>query len=227
MFFDQFFEVDSFFLRNMVDCEILCFASDLRCSLTQKRLEVCLLQKQNVKDTCQTTHYTCNVLGPSPAQIALSDESSDDGRDERTDENESREERDGYPTRLITEQVRESAADDGQRTRGEDACEETREHKSLEILGSGCGEHKAGEDEASTGYRYPTPVQLTERSECQRPGRETTNVQSKPEESDGLRNTEFYCDWHDSCGVDGRAPGCDKGVESEDASTFHLSPKRP
>ena len=110
-----------------MDCEVLGFAPNPGSSGLQNGFEISFLKEQHVEDARQAAHNPGNVLGPSPTQIALRDESSHDMRNEWPDEDEGREESNGNPSRLIPKQIRESPSDHSQRARHKDASEESRE----------------------------------------------------------------------------------------------------
>ena len=105
MFLDQVFECDILFLRDVVDGKIPGFASNPRSPLLEHGLEVCVFEKQGIEDECGSSHDSSDVFGPSPAQITFRDERSDNGRNERLDDHDSRDDRDSYASRLISEEV--------------------------------------------------------------------------------------------------------------------------
>ena len=191
MFFNEVSKVDVLFFRDVVDGEVLGFLPDPSCAFAEDGFLVGLLEEEDVEDEGQPTHDAGDVLRPAPAQVALRDECAYNWRNEWPNEYKRGEPCDCDASSLVAEEIGEGAADDGKRTRCEDAREEAAQHQCLKVFGGGAGEHEASEDQLRCCQRHFSSVQLGQRSECQRASRESADIQRQPENCNHLADTEF------------------------------------
>lgn len=156
---DELEKVDLDLLLLGVDGEVLGLASDAPGLGDEDLGRVGLLQEER-EEGGQEAHDGGDVHGPAPAQVAVDDETADDGRREGPAEHRHGERRDGDAALAVVVHVGETRRHDRQGSRGEEAGEEPRQHQCLVVLGHGGADGEDGKPEHGYHQRLLTAHQF-------------------------------------------------------------------
>ena len=139
------------------------FVADPCRSLLQKHGGEGFWDDQETDKSEEKGHDSSNVLGPAPAEIRVDDESTDDWTSYWTDECCSCEYGDSDAASDGVPEISHGAADDGQRTRGEESTEEPTDEDGVQVLSDGDGDLEDCKDEESGEERYSASVEFGNR----------------------------------------------------------------
>lgn len=157
---DELAEVDFDLLLLRVDAPVLGASSEFGGFLDEEHGRVGLLHEQHVENPGESAHDAHEILGPSPSEMTLDDETTDERSEEGSREDGTREEGDGQSATAVVEHVREHGGHDGEGTRSEEATPESTDQNRLKIFASRHSELEDGKAESGDQDSKSTSLQF-------------------------------------------------------------------
>ncbi len=157
---EQFAQVDLDFFLLGVDAPVTGSAAELRSFLDQDNWCVGLLEPNNVHEEGGKPHDSTEVLGPSPSEVRLGDEATDERSKDWSAKYSRGEDCNGNSSRPVIEHIREDGCNDRQWTCSGKSSEETTDHDSLDVSCCCNCDFENGEHEHGNNQRQFTALKL-------------------------------------------------------------------
>lgn len=147
-----------------MNAPVLSTTAEFRGLLDENNRGIRLMEEEQIQNKGSISHECRDVGRPAPSKIGHVDEPTDERGEQRTQENCTREARNGSAAGAIAIDLGKHSSDDSKRRTAKDTAEEATDHQGLDIFGnSHCrvedGKPKHTEDDGGT-----TAIKLGKRS---------------------------------------------------------------